>query len=150
MDRTFFKRMSVSEYRVWVEEKEKKLKQVADLTGNQIPLDYSLTSISQLCNWLIKTYNTLKEAHNDDGIRILDTIAVYVGETFIHHFGGSWVLETDDQMYSYGFPGIMYYKTNRQNAIPEYPHSWVTTTIHRRSCFILDRFLSVGDYSSED
>jgi hypothetical protein len=145
MDRTFFKRMiSVEEFNEWINAKEIRIDYLSKLLDEKIILNYTLESISELCNWLLDTYETLNVAYQEEDIYILDCCSTYVGETFLNLFGGDWQLQIDKEHYAFGFPSIANYRTKRTHSIPEYPHSWVTTTIHRRSCIIQDLFNRFG------
>jgi hypothetical protein len=145
VDKTFFPRIRTkAEFDEWLEEMREG---IAFLTSSiafddREKLDYSQASLIWLEQWILDKYISLKDAHNPEGIRLLDGAGRYVGETFRAYLQGEWVVELDDKTFAYlGFPGITNFQNNGAGLKTIYPQFWVTASIGRRTNhFIADRF----------
>ncbi len=96
-----------------------------EVSGN---LDYSVTSLTLLENWLLKSYpsvgDILKETEKD----ILDQLSRYVGETIRKNLGGIWNIDLIDKKNAYfGIPVVQ-----RKGVWSECPVSMVTAATDRK------------------
>lgn len=62
---------------------------------NNLVLDYSIQSLNDLEQWILKTYDDEDKLIEDH--RTLDLLAIYIGETFRKHIGGKWFMDTENQ-----------------------------------------------------
>ncbi len=62
---------------------------------NNLVLDYSLKSLNDLEQWILKTYQDEDELIEDH--ETLDLLAIYIGETFRKHIGGKWFMDTENK-----------------------------------------------------
>jgi len=114
----------------WRNTIESRLEQLNGLVSWE--LDYSIDSIDNLETWLLREYTELKLALTADEYPIIDACGTYVGEVLRRNLDGEWVIELNDQEYAYlGIPGISGFRGYA--GVPVYPHTWVTTSIDRRT-----------------
>lgn len=62
--------------------------------NNQV-LDYSLQSLNDLEQWILNTYKDEYQLIGDH--KMLDLLAIYIGETFRKHVGGTWFMDTENK-----------------------------------------------------
>jgi hypothetical protein len=106
-----------------------------------IDIDHSMVSMEFVVSWLLNKYSFLKEIDNESGLKTLDAVGRYVGETFRKHFSGEWTIDLEDEEYAYqGYPGITDFESDGTVTKTVYPVFWVTTTIGRRTPFLVARF----------
>ena len=139
VDKTFFKRMrTTEEVEVWLADMENALGRLMQSIPESLceRLDYSLASLDALETWLLSRYSNLKEAHNPEGIILLDAAGRYVGEVVRRRADAEWYVELrkpDDAFL--GIPVLRKAATNRQGNVYvdyAYPLSLVTASLDRR------------------
>ncbi len=62
---------------------------------NNLVLDYTLQSLDGLEQWILETYNDEDQLLGDH--KMLDLLAIYIGETFRKHIGGKWFIDLDNK-----------------------------------------------------
>lgn len=62
---------------------------------NHLNLNYSIKSLDELENWIIKNYNNSDELIQNP--KLLDLLTIYIGETFRKHIGGKWFMDLDNK-----------------------------------------------------
>jgi hypothetical protein len=62
---------------------------------NNLVLDYSIQSLNDLEQWILKTYEDEDKLIEDH--KTLDLLAIYIGETFRKYIGGKWFMDTENQ-----------------------------------------------------
>jgi hypothetical protein len=94
-------------FEAWLANMDEALREFTDSFPVEIrdKLDYSIESIDVLEQWLMRRYNTNKEAIGDVDSTALDRVARYVGETIRRSTGSQWVIDLkDDSKVFFGVP----------------------------------------------
>lgn len=92
-------------------------------------LDYSIGSLDQLEDWMLKTFDNPNMLLEESNKVIQDRISRYIGETYRKILNAQWSIRVDDPDFAfYGLPIIVEKET--QNTII-CPHTMSTTTVDR-------------------
>jgi hypothetical protein len=103
--------------------------------------NYSIESLDVLEEWILDKYQEWKPPLEKRDAVFIDITGTYVGETFRKHLSGNWTIELEDKENAYwGIPGITGFNSSRPIRVV-YPHTWVTTSIHRRTGVFIRRRL---------
>ncbi|MGL5899303.1 MAG: hypothetical protein ACRCZW_06480, partial [Lactobacillaceae bacterium] len=65
-------------------------------------LNYSIKSLDELENWILSIFADSSELIEEP--KLLDSLAIYIGETFRKHIGGKWDMILEDKINAYYQP----------------------------------------------
>ena len=69
---------------------------------NNLTLNYSIKSLDELENWILSIFADSSELIEEP--KLLDSLAIYIGETFRKHIGGKWDMILEDKINAYYQP----------------------------------------------
>lgn len=133
-------------FQVWMMQMDQTLEEFFTMFSkeNQKKLDYSAESLNVLEDWILKNYSSVEQIKKE--AKILERLAVYIGEVYRKNLGGVWKLE-DRQVKDkkgqvagiYAFYGLPVIVQNSGDTIS--PYSLAIATVDRKKGNYLSQVL---------